>query len=251
MAVINAIREAVRAFLPRERRVHRIRSGPLVGRLIYTSWHDYPGAIRGDTESALLGWFGRTVLPGQTWLDVGAHYGYTALSLAGLVGPGGRVFAFEPVPETAACIAQTRDLNQLPQLQIITAGLSAGPGQTVRTVPIVRGMADLTTHFSDMTRSVTLVPFDALWSRICEGDSHVDGVKIDVQGMEQQVLEGMSVMLLASRPLVVVEFHRGADRAAILELLRCAGYSDQTDPIEPGRKDIQDDQSYIFVPRHA
>jgi tRNA G37 N-methylase Trm5 len=38
--------------------------------------------------------------PGGTFVDVGAHIGYYSLEAAPLVGPGGRVIAVEPNPET-------------------------------------------------------------------------------------------------------------------------------------------------------
>src|SRR5947209_667206 len=107
------LKEAVRSALPAKLRPHSILAGPLRGASIYTSWHDYPGAILGTTERPLLEWFGRNVLPGETWIDIGAHYGYTAIALCRLVGPAGRVFAFEPVLSTAGCVARTRELNSL------------------------------------------------------------------------------------------------------------------------------------------
>lgn len=99
---------AVRRFLPISVKPHRIITGPLRGAKIVTSWHDYPAAILGRTERALLGHFANVVGRGETWLDVGAHYGYTAISLSMLVGRSGRVFAFEPMVATAGCISRTR-----------------------------------------------------------------------------------------------------------------------------------------------
>lgn len=57
-------------------------SGPLRGVWLVTSWHDYLAGLTGHTERALLGWFEQHVQPGETWLDVGAHYGYTAFAIA-------------------------------------------------------------------------------------------------------------------------------------------------------------------------
>src|SRR5579871_1370118 len=94
-------KERIRQFLPKTLKGHRIRRGFLQGSVIFTSWRDYPGAIRGTTEAPLLEWFQRNVQPGETWLDIGAHYGYTALALAKLVGATGRVVAFEPVIASA------------------------------------------------------------------------------------------------------------------------------------------------------
>src|ERR1700687_2761905 len=110
---MNAV---LRKLLPRRIRRKRILGGPLRGAVIVASWHDYPAAILGYTEHALLGWVGDHVRAGETWRDVGAHYGYTAIALSRLVGPAGRVFAFEPMLSTAGYLAQTRGLNRLAQL---------------------------------------------------------------------------------------------------------------------------------------
>src|SRR5206468_10103171 len=101
--VRRSLKEYFRRFLPKTVRPHRILAGRLRGLRIVTSWHDYPGAILGRTERPLLDWFERNVRAGETWLDVGAHYGYTAIALSRLVGLRGRVFAFEPVVATAGC----------------------------------------------------------------------------------------------------------------------------------------------------
>src|SRR6266705_5856989 len=97
----RTLKEQLRRFMPSTVRAHRILGGRLRGYRIVTSWHDYPAAILGRTERALLGWFERNVAAGETWLDVGAHYGYTAIALSRLVGTQGRVFAFEPMAATA------------------------------------------------------------------------------------------------------------------------------------------------------
>src|SRR5947207_9715779 len=114
-----SLKAQFRRLLPRTPHPHSILTGPLQRARIYTSWHDYPGAILGTTEKPLLDWFRRNVLLGETWVDVGAHYGYTAIALCRLVGPTGRVFAFEPVLGTAGCVARSRELNALAQLQIV------------------------------------------------------------------------------------------------------------------------------------
>ena len=112
----------IRRLLPRSSCAHRVLGGQVRGAKIHTSWHDYPGAILGTTERPLLRWFAANVKRGETWLDVGAHYGYTAIALSRLVGESGRVFAFEPVVRTAGCVARTRDLNGLEQLTIVPSG---------------------------------------------------------------------------------------------------------------------------------
>jgi len=88
--------------------------------------------------------FERHVGRDEKWLDVGAHYGYTAIALSRLVGPRGRVFAFEPELATAGHLTQTRHVNQLGQLIVMPLALGAPDALGVNFLPTVRGMVDRT-----------------------------------------------------------------------------------------------------------
>lgn len=121
------LKDRIRRCLPKRLKRHRIHGGPLAGAAIFTSWHDYPGAILGRTEKPLIEWFRQHVKSSETWIDIGAHYGYTAIALARLVGEQGRVFACEPILATAACLARTKEINEFSQLTVIPLGLSASP----------------------------------------------------------------------------------------------------------------------------
>src|SRR5688500_734806 len=112
------MKQLTRAFMPRAIRPRRILGGPLRGTWLVTSWHDYPAGLTGRTERPLLDWFAEHVRSGETWIDVGAHYGYTAFALAKLVGSTGRVFTFEPVAATAGCVDRGRMLNGLSQITV-------------------------------------------------------------------------------------------------------------------------------------
>src|SRR5438270_5796491 len=219
------LKSQVRRLLPRPLRPHFILAGPLQGSRIYTSWHDYPGAILGTTERPLLDWFSRNVSPGETWIDIGAHYGYTAMALCRLAGPAGRVFAFEPVLSTAGCIARTRELNGFRQLHIVPLGLGCCSTLETRHLPIIRGMADSTVSRGAWAERISVASFDTVWPFLQERNPAVHGVKIDVQGMELDVIEGMRDTLRQQHPKLIVEFHWGVDRARALELLACCGYS--------------------------
>ncbi|MCL4410139.1 MAG: FkbM family methyltransferase, partial [Gammaproteobacteria bacterium] len=92
---------------------------------------------------------------------------------------------------------------------------------------------------------------DWLWQRICDGDAHVHGVKIDVQGMEVEVLRGMTDMLARARPKLVVEVHSGVDRMQLLDLIKSVGYTRCGAPIEPVEGEVEpryiNDRSYAFT----
>jgi len=267
--MIKSIKSILRNFLPGGIRTHRIWSGLLKGEKIITSWHDYPAAILGYTERPLLNWFEQNVKPGETWLDIGAHYGYTAIALSRLVGESGRVFAFEPMLSTAGYIIQTRQLNNFPQLTVVPFGLAVPETLEIISLPVTRGMMDSTLVKDEGGRrkdkggkiqekgwleTIMVARFDWLWTRICGNEPRIDGVKIDVQGMETDVLTGMIDTLRSQHPKLVVELHRGVDREKFLYTIELAGYACDAIPIEPVDGEVSplymDDHSYFFHKLH-
>jgi FkbM family methyltransferase len=250
----RAVKNSIRRLLPRSIGPRRILGGPLRGQSLVTSWHDYPAAILGRTERPLLEWFAGNVRRGETWLDVGAHYGYTAIALARLVGPEGRVFAFEPMTSTAGCIARSRSINDLSQLTIVPVALGYCESIATRELPEVRGMIDSTRAGSGRGEPFFVANFDWLWPRISQagpaGAAKVDGVKIDVQGMEIETVKGMFATLQRYRPKLVVELHKGVSRQELFSLLDAAGYSRHGSPLEgvADQQEYSDDHSYAFSP---
>lgn len=250
----SRLKGLARSLMPRGIRPRRIVGGPLRGTWLVTSWRDYPAGLAGRTERPLLDWFARYVRPGETWLDVGGHYGYTAFALAKLVGSTGRVFTFEPVTATAGCIDLARMLNRLSQLTVLPFGLGAAETFETRRLPLARGMADstLSPHPDRWFSTVPIARFDWLWPLVNDADAAIHGVKIDVQGMELETLDGMREALKRWRPRLVVELHAGVSRDQLLALLREAGYSSHGVAIEPQRgthtTELGNDLSYAFEP---
>src|ERR1700756_619375 len=70
----------------------------------------------------------RLIRPGQRVIDIGANCGVYALTLARLVGPTGRVWAFEPASATANLLASGVAANNLANVEVIGNALSSGPG---------------------------------------------------------------------------------------------------------------------------
>lgn len=253
----QTLKRTLRRFLPRVRKAHHIRGGLLKNSQIVTSWHDYPAAILGRTEAPLLDWFGANVQSGETWLDIGAHYGYTAIALAQRVGAQGRVFAFEPMLTSAGCLAQTRQLNKLAQLTILPLALGDARAWRLEQLPVVRGMVDSTLNENgraenDWHEALMVIALDCIWHELCGGDARVHGIKIDVQGMELHVLRGMMELLQQQHPKLVVEVHAGVSRIELGALLHQAGYSRPPIAIEPEVNEtvaqFHDDKSYAFLP---
>jgi FkbM family methyltransferase len=249
------MKELIRRFLPRKARPHKILGGPLRGARIVTSWHDYPAAILGRTERPLLEWFAANVRQGQTWIDVGAHYGYTAISLSRLVGREGRVFAFEPHISTAGCLASTRRINELSQLHVIPIALGTSQVTKRRTMKVIRGMVDSTINLESdgLDEDFIEAALDTIWPGLAGSEQQIHGVKIDVQGMEVETIAGMQSMLRRWLPALAVEVHQGVSRPNLLQLLSSIGYETQSVPIERLPDEtiafLADNRSYAFSPR--
>jgi hypothetical protein len=93
---------------------------------------------------------------------------------------------------------------------------------------------------------------DWLWPRIAGPNQRIDGIKIDVQGMEIQVLEGMAAVAKQYRPKLFVELHRGVSRSEFLEVVSSLGYLPRGLAVEPlpGESDpaYADNRTYLFTP---
>jgi FkbM family methyltransferase len=250
--VNRRLKDVIRRFLPRSIRAHRIVGGPLRGQKLVTSWHDYPAAITGRTERPLLEWFSKQVGAGETWLDIGAHYGYTVIALSRLVGSSGRVYAFEPMIASAGCISQASHMNRFMQLTVVPVALGNCEDLGVRHLPLERGMVDSTLGEHTCQEPFLVSRLDWLWPRINSGKHVIHGVKIDVQGMEIQVLKGMVDVLHQFKPTLAIELHDGVNRQEFLDQLKIAGYPEPGRPIEPvpGETDPRylDNRSYAFFP---
>ena len=246
------MKNIIRKFLPRTKQRHKILSGPLQGNYIITSWHDYPAGILGYTESQLVEWFDKNVNPGETWLDVGAHYGYLAIALGKFVGTKGRVFAFEPSISTAGYLVQTRVKNNLRQLTVVPFGLGGLDDLEILALPFERGMLDSTKDGSDWLETLFVSRLDWLWPKICGENKNIDGIKIDVQGMEIDVLSGMSRVLQTHKPKLIIELHKGVDRDEFLRQIKSSGYStDAISLVADEQRTVNrllDDTSYVFLP---
>ena len=65
---------------------------------------------------------------GQRVIDIGANYGVYTLSMARLVGPAGRVWAFEPASTTADLLAASIAANDFGQVVVEQSALSCRVG---------------------------------------------------------------------------------------------------------------------------
>lgn len=168
------------------------------------------------------------IRPGDTVIDVGANYGHFTLAAAALVGPQGRVHAFEPNPASFERLTQHVTLNALTQVETHSCGVADIPGELTLCIPPDHAGEASFADTGHAGATTTVCPVTTL--DIALGDTDVAMVKIDVEGFEVNVLAGADALLKRCRPFVlteVVEAHLSracTSPAALFEVFAAHGY---------------------------
>jgi FkbM family methyltransferase len=181
--------------------------------------------MRGVWELWLTEYMIRTIRQGWTVLDVGANFGYYSLLLSDLVGHTGRCIAFEPNPAVAPVLADTLSVNGFDdRCQVRKVALSHSPGESFFYQPKnepknARLVDEFDQNVVDQGQGtyvrVPVAPLDI------EFRDRVDFIKIDAEGAEGAIIQGMANVLRAHRPLLLIEYNiaRMSDPSAPLDLL--------------------------------
>ncbi|MDR1360971.1 MAG: FkbM family methyltransferase [Rickettsiales bacterium] len=154
------------------------------------------------------------VKPGDSVADVGANHGFHTACMKNLVGPGGKVWAFEALPHLAAKLSVDYAGDQ--SVNVIAKVLTK-PGQSDKTrFCQVFGNDDAFSGIRqrwdvDESKKYTFVmlPQSTLDNEIPESEN-ISFIKVDVEGADFDVLRGARRILLQSRPIVVFEYANDA-----------------------------------------
>lgn len=155
--------------------------------------------------------------------DVGANIGLSALEFARNAGPSGKVFAFEPHPDTAAWLRTNLDRNGVTNVEIVQSAVGAELGTITRNESAEATLSSATLVPRNLVRSfdVPLTTVDKAWTDA--GKPVVSAFKIDVEGGELAVLRGATELLARDHPAILLEAW-GADQLdPIHALLTAAG----------------------------
>jgi len=184
------------------------------------------------TDAAAPGIFAKLVKPGATVYDVGSNKGQMAMIFAALVGPTGRVLAFEPAPAEYASLIRNLRLNGLDNVRAIEAAASDAKGQLEfaydRDRPTEGKLRDVEASYASAPASATFtvaaIPLDEMLAE----EPAPQLIKIDVEGGAAAVLRGARRIIDEVGPGIYVELHGPEEQAGIRDELLTRGYVAET-----------------------
>lgn len=191
--------------------------------------------------------------PSSTVLDVGAHWGHSAASIW-RAGCPAHVLSFEPNPWQRPPLSRLKELRG-ERFDFLNIGLSNRRGKLRFVIPVIEGKGIgglgsaaierelewiipdnvvhyMTTYMRDVAvpklqfteTDLDVVPLDEVLSTIDVAIpvERIAAIKLDVEGLEPEVIEGATETLRHHRPALLVE---GANRTAqVVERLASLGY---------------------------
>jgi FkbM family methyltransferase len=167
--------------------------------------------------------------PGDSYIDIGANVGYHSLYASALVGDTGQVLSFEPNPATFSVLASHIGINRIRNCMLFNMAISSAPGEaflnqleehsgtsTLRAVPsAIRSMVVKIERGDDVLRKIQL--------------SGKAVLKIDVEGFEYHVLQGLgetlqriSIVAVEVTPSWILE--QGGSAEQLYDYMRRAGF---------------------------
>jgi FkbM family methyltransferase len=163
--------------------------------------------------------FAELIPNGGSVVEVGGHIGYIAAYFASLVGKTGELLVFEPGSNNLSYIrknvASISECDSLAKVKLVekAVGPNSGiveffednlTGQNNSIIKDFKGLEDNSKNAFVQSkvnmRTVDMISLDEYLN-----GTIVDFVKIDVEGFEYGVLQGMTVLLKTQQPIVMVE----------------------------------------------
>ena len=165
-------------------------------------------ACYGIMEPELTEAFLHLVKPGQTTVDIGMHLGYFTTLFAGLVGPSGKVHAFEPTPSTREIAARNTERfsnvtvhpnamwSHHETMTFHDYGLAHMAFNSVTAARLDHEVLSVREH------QVEAISLDEFREQLA---SRIDIIKIDAETAEEQILQGARNLLKTDQPIVTLE----------------------------------------------
>ena len=180
-----------------------------------------------DLRRAIIKW----ARPGMTVYDIGANVGVFSFLFWSIVRQGdGIVYAFEPERNNIECFEKALAKNSCPGVKLckLAVGRAAGMEQFDRRGGAFSGRLVGQTANYTPTLNIALIETTSIDTLVLEqGYRPPDIVKLEVEGNEGLVLEGMAKVMQQFHPIILCEIHTHLGDAGeqVLQRLSMNGYA--------------------------
>ncbi len=195
------------------------------GKIMYNQLDQYVGRslqLYGEYCQGEADLFDQIIRPGHIVIEAGANIGAHTVHLAQLAGESGQVWAFEPQRLVFQLLAGNIALNSLTNVHCLPNCLGDTDGQTLNVpvldVNVVNNWGGLELGSWKTGEPVQVITVDSLDLPGC------DFFKIDVEGMELQVLRGAQKTISKYHPIIYTEIDRIEKNDELFRYLRFLGY---------------------------
>jgi len=178
--------------------------------------------LYGEYCEAEIEVFSQILSAGQTVVEVGANIGAHTIPLAQLVGPTGKVFAFEPQSIIFQILCANVVQNEVFNVRTIHAGSGSIRGNL--KVPYINYQC-AGSNFGGVSLVDVAQGYDVQITPLDEFElPDLRLLKIDVEGMEVEVLQGAQNQIARHRPVLYVENDRPDRSVELISLIDAMGY---------------------------
>jgi len=172
-----------------------------------------------DYEKELID-FINLLKPSDIVFDIGANIGTYAIRSAKKIEPVGQVFAFEPLDENHEMLLHSCTLNSVNNLTVVKKAVGDRVGAVSFSHSGRNSSAKMLSEPNKYSNSVEIVTLDDFVEQ--NRVERIDWIKMDIEGAEPLVLEGMKKTLKFFQPSFLFENHEGGKKTC--DILLANGY---------------------------
>jgi FkbM family methyltransferase len=160
-----------------------------------------------ESEKEETAFWQHLIQPGNNVVDIGGHIGYYSLMASKRAGETGKVIAFEPVKRTHKRFTENIALNNVTNIELQHQALFNSTEELEIYVgsDVNWGMSSFKQHEDSdgKTERIKAEPFDEFVKR--HPLEKIDVIKMDAEGSEPYILEGMKESLEKFKPMLLIE----------------------------------------------
>lgn len=168
--------------------------------------------------------FRQILLPSDNVIEVGANIGSLSIPISQIIGDNGTLYAIEPQQYIYNMLCANIAVNNLNNVKPRLAAIGATdkdvflPKMNYELISNFGGVSIVDDNIGDGVHQHTL---DDLFSDL----THLKLIKIDVEGMEPQVLNGGLNLIKTHRPFIYCENDRPENSLTIIKILSDLNYN--------------------------